>query len=77
MSSKGSDQTARILRLVSGFAGRTYHIVGNLMLRLNYVVKTVLTCYALIDSSFCFDTLNVGVVQAIVHMEGSHVIISI
>ena len=31
---KGSDQTARMRRLIWGFAGRTYHIVGNLMLRL-------------------------------------------
>ena len=29
-----SDQTARMRRLVKAFAGRTYHIVGNLMLRL-------------------------------------------
>ena len=36
MTSKGSDQTAYMCRLIRGFAGRTYHIVGNLMLRLNY-----------------------------------------
>ena len=30
-TSKGSDQTARTGRLIWGFAGRTYHIVGNLM----------------------------------------------
>ena len=30
-TSKGSDQTARMRRLVLAFAGRTYHIVGNLM----------------------------------------------
>ena len=30
-TSKGSDQTVRMRRLVWGFAGRTYHIVGNLM----------------------------------------------
>ena len=34
--SKGSDQTARMRRLIGGFAGRTYHVVGNLMSRLNY-----------------------------------------
>ena len=28
-TSKGSDQTARMRRLIWGFAGRTYHIVGN------------------------------------------------
>ena len=32
--SKGSDQTARMRRLTWGFAGRTYHIFGNLMSRL-------------------------------------------
>ena len=26
-TSKGSDQTARVRRLIWGFAGRTYHIV--------------------------------------------------
>ena len=30
-TSKGSDQTARTRRLIWGFAGRTYHIVGNIM----------------------------------------------
>ena len=30
-TSKGSDQTARMRRLIWGFAGCTYHIVGNLM----------------------------------------------
>ena len=30
---KGSDQPARMHRLILGFAGRTYNIVGNLMLR--------------------------------------------
>ena len=28
---EGSDQTARMRRLNCAFAGRTYHIVGNLM----------------------------------------------
>ena len=36
-TSKCSDQTARMRRLVWGFAGRKYYIVGNLMSRLNYV----------------------------------------
>ena len=35
--SKGTDQTARMRRLIWGFAGRTYHIVRNLMSRLNYL----------------------------------------
>ena len=36
-TSKGSDQTVRMRRLVWAFAGRTYLIVGNLMSRLKYV----------------------------------------
>ena len=32
----GSDQTARMRRLILGFAGRTNHIVGNLMSRLKF-----------------------------------------
>ena len=38
---KGSDQTAHMRRLIWGFAGRTYHIFGNLMSRLNYSVLSV------------------------------------
>ena len=34
-TSKGPDQNARLRRLIWGFAGRTYHIVGNLMSWLN------------------------------------------
>ena len=34
-TSKGTDQTVRMRRLVLAFAGHTYHIVGNLMSRLN------------------------------------------
>ena len=34
-NSKGSDQTVRMRRLVLAIAGRTYHMVGNPMLRLN------------------------------------------
>ena len=54
MTSKGSDQTARMRRLVWAFAGRTYHIVGNLMSRLillpltkgrsTYATTTIRTC---------------------------------
>ena len=33
-TSKGSDQSERMRRLVWAFADRTYHIVGNLMYRL-------------------------------------------
>ena len=32
-------------RLIWGFDGRTYHIVGNLVLRLNYVLFMVYTDY--------------------------------
>ena len=42
-TSKGSDQTARIRRLIWGFAGRTYHIAGNLMPWLNYKKKLTLS----------------------------------
>ena len=38
MTSKGSDQTVRMRRLIRGFAGHTYLIVGNLMSRLNFVL---------------------------------------
>ena len=33
-TSKGSDQTARMRRLIWAFVGRTYHIVRHIMLRL-------------------------------------------
>ena len=36
-TSKGSDQTGFLRRLIWGFVDRTYHIVGNLMLRLKYL----------------------------------------
>ena len=39
-TSKGSDQTVRMRRLIWGFAGRIYHIVGNPMPRLNYDVAS-------------------------------------
>ena len=39
---KGSDQTAHMRRLLRGFAGRTYHIVGNIMSRLKCVKLTLL-----------------------------------
>ena len=38
---KGSDQTVRMHRLIWCFAGRTYHIVGNLMHWLNYNTHAV------------------------------------
>ena len=39
---KGSDQTAHMRRLIWDFAGRTYHIVGNLMLRLKCSLQMTL-----------------------------------
>ena len=39
MTSKGSDQTARMRRLIGGFAGCTYHFVGNVMHWLKSFVK--------------------------------------
>ena len=35
-TNNGSDQAAHMRRLVLAFAGRTYHIVGNLLSRFNY-----------------------------------------
>ena len=43
-------------RLVWGFAGRTYHIVGNLMPRLNYFSSIKLRFYL---SDQGFDSLRV------------------
>ena len=53
---KGSDQTVRILKLIWHFAGRTYHIVGNLMSRyhwqasfsdeLSYLYRTLMKFYS-------------------------------
>ena len=42
VTSKGSDQTARMRRLVWAFTGRTYHIVGNLVSRLIFVLLVYL-----------------------------------
>ena len=39
VTSKGSDQTKRMRRLVWAYAGRTYRIVGNLMPRLKYGIQ--------------------------------------
>ena len=36
---QGSDQTVRMRRLVWAFAGGAYHIVGNLMSWLVYLIK--------------------------------------
>ena len=50
-TSKGSDQTAHMRRLVWAFADRTYHIVGNLMSRLIFMLHRLVkinqfyTCY--------------------------------
>ena len=40
MTSKGSGQTARKPRLIWGFAGLAYHIVGGLMSRLICILST-------------------------------------
>ena len=39
--SKCSDQTARMRKLIWGFAGRIYHIVRNLMKQLTYLFYSV------------------------------------
>ena len=45
MTSKGSDQTARMRRLILSFAGGTYDIVGNLIPRLISFDITHLSIY--------------------------------
>ena len=39
-TSKGSDQTAGMRRLICSFVGRTYHIVGNLLSRLKCCISS-------------------------------------
>ena len=51
-TSKGSDQTAHVHRLIGGFTGRTLHIVGNLISRLNYAEQ------GLSHSSLWLDSLR-------------------
>ena len=45
-TSKGSGQTVRMHRLIWAFAGRTYHIVGNLMSRLIYTEQYNLSYFS-------------------------------
>ena len=40
-TSKGFDQTAPMHKLISDFAGRTYHVVGNLMSQLKCTFSKV------------------------------------
>ena len=47
---KGSDQTAHMRRLIWAFDGRTYYIVGNLMLRL--IWKTTLKIHLDLSQTF-------------------------
>ena len=49
-TSKGSDQTVHMRRLIWGFAGPTYYIVGNLMSRLNYILSRHRTFTYMINS---------------------------
>ena len=67
MTSKGSDQTARISRLIWGFAGRTYHIVGNLMHWLKFnvffgfclidIIEVAKTGFTVHEFSDCVNTV--------------------
>ena len=57
MTSRGSDQTARMRRLIWGFAGCTYHIVGNLMHWL-YLLWKNLTVNKMLNSQMCHVGLN-------------------
>ena len=43
-TSKGSDQTVHVRRLVWAFAGHTYHIVGNLIPQLSSLYSETSTC---------------------------------
>ena len=49
-TSKGSDQTAHMRRLVWAIAGRTYPIVGNPMPRLNFEF----------NNEHCYEVLNIA-----------------
>ena len=51
-TSKASDQTACMPRLIWGFAGRTYNIVGNLMLQLNYYINIFFICGSKLFQSY-------------------------
>ena len=62
-TSIGSDQSAHMRRLIWAFAGRTYHVVGNIMLRLicfSWEIRKLFVKHALLASglwafknSFC------------------------
>ena len=56
-TSKGSDQTAHMHRLIWGFAGHTYHFVGNLMHWLSYG-KPISAVTTAADDNFCNTFLN-------------------
>ena len=65
ISSKGSDQTAHVRRLVWAFAVRTYHIVGILMSRLiyasliNIIRKLVKTRFSIYIFKLAKQTLHI------------------
>ena len=62
-TSKGSGQTARMRRLIWGFPGRTYHIVGNLMHWLIYYA----CCF-----THCMWCVVFALLYGIVHVSGHH-----
>ena len=58
-TSKGSDKTARMHRLIWGFAGRTYHIVGNLMPWLNIIINSYLAILKFSQKSYIFQIFSI------------------
>ena len=82
-TSKGSDQTAHMRRLIWGFAGRTYHIVGNFMSRLNFLYlgwyKFTIACklrssylWWKVDSSFSTSHIKVNIAELFWHRTIAH-----
>ena len=63
VTSKGSDQSAHMRRLVWAFAGRKYHIVGNIMPQLKYSGQVLNTFENIMENwafSNTYDTSKVS-----------------
>ena len=57
MTRKGSDQTAHMRRLVSAFAGRTYHHIYILsVVALDEINISGCLCFSRVSCSGCFNT---------------------
>ena len=66
-TSKGSDQTARMRRLIWGFAGRKYQIVGNFKHWLNYC-NCSMFCFALLFVHSSFAIILIGKREMVVFL---------